>query len=218
MKRQPSSRRAVLLWALLLAGCAGGPPVPAWQLDARAAADEAVLAWLGGDARAEAQATARMREAVARTGRPAILARAELLRCAARVATLVFEPCAAFEPLRIDAEPPERAYADYLAGQPVANTELLPDAQRAAGRGGAAALAGIEDPLARLVAAGVLVRSGRADPATLQLAAETASAQGWRRAVLAWLGALKARAEAAGDADEAARLQRRIDLAGVGRR
>jgi hypothetical protein len=202
-----------LLAISLLAGCASGPPTPTWQLDATAAADDAVQAWLGGDGRIETQATTRMRESISQTGRPALLARAELLRCAARVATLVFEPCAAFEALRVDAEAAERAYADYLAGRPVADADMLPAAQRAALRGGATALAGIEDPLSRLVAAGVLLQSGRADPATLQVAAETASAQGWRRAVLAWLGALKARADAAGDAAEAARLQRRIDVA-----
>jgi hypothetical protein len=209
--------RRVLILALLVAGCASGPPVPTWQLDARAAADDAVQAWLEGDARVEAQAANRMRESIARTGRPATLARAELLRCAARVATLVFEPCAAFEALRVDADAPERAYADYLAGLPVADAEVLPAPQRAALRGGPAALAGIDDPLSRLVAAGVLVRSGRADPATLQLAADTASAQGWRRALLTWLGALKARADAAGDRAEAERLQRRIDLAATPR-
>jgi hypothetical protein len=203
-----------MLVIALLAGCASGPPTPAWQLDASAAADDAVQAWLEGDARVEALASARMRASIAKTGRPATLARAELLRCAARVATLVFEPCAAFERLRLDAEVPERAYADYLAGQPVGDADALPPAQRAALRGGPAALASIEDPLSRLVAAGVLVQSGRADAATLQLAADTASAQGWRRAVLAWLGALKARAEAASDRAEAERLQRRIDLAG----
>jgi hypothetical protein len=209
--------RRVLILAALVAGCASGPPVPTWQLDARAAADDAVQAWLEGDARVEAQATNRMRESIARTGRPATLARAELLRCAARVATLVFEPCAAFEALRVDADAPERVYADYLAGRPVADAEVLPAPQRAALRGGPAALAGIDDPLSRLVAAGVLVRSGRADPATLLLAADTASAQGWRRALLAWLGALKARADAAGDRAEAERLQRRIDLAATAR-
>jgi hypothetical protein len=209
--------RALLLVLLLAAGCASGPPTPTWQLDAAAAADDAVQAWLSGDTRVEVQATTRMREAIARTGRPAALARAELLRCAARVATLVFEPCVAFEPLRVDADAPERAYADYLAGRPNVNSEVLPAAQRAALRGGPAALAGIDDPLSRLVAAGVLVQAGRADPATLQLAADTASAQGWRRAVLAWLGALKARAETAGDRAEAERLQRRIDLAGATR-
>jgi hypothetical protein len=211
--------RALLLLVLwLAAGCASGPPTPTWQLDASAAADDAVQAWLGGDPRVEALATTRMRDAIARTGRPAALARAELLRCAARVATLVFEPCAAFEPLRVDAEAPERAYADYLAGRPTVDSEALPAAQRAAVRGGPAVLANIDDPLSRLVAAGVLVQAGRADPATLQLAADTASAQGWRRAVLAWLGALKARAEAAGDRAETERLQRRIDLAGATRR
>jgi len=212
MKRMPR-----LLAIALLAGCAGGPPTPTWQLDASAAADDAVQAWLGGDARIEVQASTRLREAISKTGRPAMLARAELLRCAARVATLVFEPCAAFEALRVDAEAPERAYADYLAGQPVADADALPPAQRAVLRGGPSALAAIEDPLSQLVAAGVLVKSGRADPATLQIAADTASAQGWRRAVLAWLTALKARADAAGDRAQAEQLQRRIDLAGAAR-
>jgi hypothetical protein len=204
--------------ALLAVACASGPPTPAWQLDAASAADDAVQAWLDGDARVEAQAAARMREAIGRTGRTALLARAELLRCAARVAALQFETCTAFETLRADAEPADLAYADYLAGRPVADAAALPAAQRAALQGGSAALAGIDDPLARLVAAGVLLRAGRADPALLQQAADTASAQGWRRAVLAWLGVLKARAEAAGDTAEAARLQRRIDLAAAARR
>ena len=46
-----------------------------------------------------------------------LLARLELLRCATRVAALVFEPCAGFEALAADAAPAEQAYARYLAGQ-----------------------------------------------------------------------------------------------------
>ena len=57
--------------------------------------------------------------------------RAELLRCAVQVASLVFEPCPGFEPLRQDAPAAERAYAAYLAylsptpaGDPVARFHL----------------------------------------------------------------------------------------------
>jgi hypothetical protein len=71
----------------------------------------------------------------------------------------------------------------------------------------------VDEPLSRLVAAGVLLRRGQASPAVLALAAETASAQGWRRPLLAWLGAQALRAEQAGDTLEAARLRRRMDLA-----
>jgi hypothetical protein len=79
---------------------------------------------------------------------------------------------------------------------------------------GGAALAAVEDPLSRLVAAGVLMRSSRADPAVIATAIDTASAQGWRRPLLAWLGVAAQRAEAAGDGQEAARIRRRIALTG----
>jgi hypothetical protein len=120
--------------------------------------------------------------------------------------------------LRTDAPAAERAYADYLTGrlQPQ-DAALLPPQHQAVARTGdaadAAALAAITDPLARLVAAGVLFQSGRASPQVLQLATHTASAQGWRRALLAWLQAQMRLAEMAGDGDEVQRLRRRIDLA-----
>jgi hypothetical protein len=46
----------------------------------------------------------------------------------------------------------------------------------------------------------------------LQLAVDTASAQGWRRPLLAWLGAQARRAELAGASEEAERLRRRMAL------
>jgi ABC-type uncharacterized transport system YnjBCD substrate-binding protein len=70
----------------------------------------------------------------------------------------------------------------------------------------------IEDAQSRLIAAALLFRAGLADPATLTLAADTASEQGWRRPLLAWLDVLAQRAERAGAADEAQRLRRRIAL------
>jgi len=44
-------------------------------------------------------------------------------------------------------------------------------------------------------------------------AIDTASDQGWRRPLLAWLGVQAQRAEAAGDAQEEQRIRRRIALA-----
>ena len=77
-------------------------------------------------------------------------------------------------------------------------------------------LKGVADPLTRLVAAGVLMQTNRADPNTIAAAIDTASAQGWRRPLLAWLGVQAQRAEAAGDAVEVARIWRRIAVAGEG--
>ncbi|HPU50857.1 MAG TPA: hypothetical protein PK359_04805, partial [Burkholderiaceae bacterium] len=108
-------------------------------------------AWLTGDARIEAREFALARAELARTGRPELVARAELTRCATRVASLVFEPCAGFEPLRADAGDAERAYDRYLAGQLLGAGEaaLLPPPHRAVAAG-ATVLPPGDDPLARL--------------------------------------------------------------------
>ena len=197
-----------------LAACGSNPRPPDWQVEAKSAMERSVAAYLEGNRRVEAAELARARSELSRTGRPDLLATAELLHCASRVASLVFEPCAGFEPFQADATPSQRAYADYLAGQAQAESiALLPPAQRAAAAGDAGALQGIADPLSQLLAAGVLLRTGRASPAVMALAVDTASAQGWRRPLLAWLGVQLQRAEQGGDAQEAARLRRRMAIA-----
>lgn len=203
--------------AALTAACASGPPVPDWQSNARTAMDHATAAYLAGDTRLADVDFQQAQREVARTGRADLLARVELARCAARVASLVFEPCEGFEKLRPDAPAPERAYADYLAArvQPQ-DIALLPPQHRAVAApnlsadDAAAALRRIDDPLSKLVAIGVLFQAGRANPTAIALAADTASAQGWRRPLLAWLNVQRALAEKAGDAGESERLRRRI--------
>jgi hypothetical protein len=200
----------------LLVGCAGKPRAPDWQMDAHDSLERYARASLTGDARVEAAEFTRALRALASTGQPAQVAKAELTRCAVRLASLVMDPCDGFERLRRDATPEDRAYADYLAGHIApASASLLPPQHRAIamGREDVAALGGIEDPLSRLIAAGVLFRMGRASPQVLEAASDTASAQGWRRPLLAWLGVQAARAEQAGAAGEAQRLRRRMDLA-----
>jgi hypothetical protein len=149
-----------------------------------------------------------------RSGRADLLATAELLHCATRVASLVLdEPCAGFEKLRPDATETQRAYADYLKGRvPPQGIALLPESQRAAAAGNAGAVPSITDPLSKLVAAGVLLQTGKADPAVISQAIATASAQGWRRPLLAWLGVELRRVEQGGNTAEADRLRRRIEL------
>ena len=208
-------RLALIVAVGTLAACGSNPPPPDWQLNAKAASERSTAAYLTGNARIDAAELARARAEVARTGRADLLARVELTHCAAQVASLVLEPCSAFEALRTDAPAAERAYADYLAGKlAVADASLLPQAHRAVANN-PAALQGIADPLARQVAAGVLFASQRADPRVIETAIETASAQGWRRPLLAWLNVELKRAEAAGAAAEAERLRRRIAIVGT---
>lgn len=199
--------------AAMLAACGGTVP-PAWQTNAKASLEHAAAAYLEGDTRMEAAEFKVARSELSRTGRLDLLARAELMRCAAHVASLVFEPCEGFEALRADAAPAEQAYADYLAGrlQP-RDAELLPEAQRGAARAGDqadAAVQAIADPFSKLVAAGVLFQAGRASPAVIGQAIDAASSQGWRRPLLAWLNVQLQRVQKAGDEAEAERLRRRI--------
>jgi hypothetical protein len=199
---------------LALAACSSGPKPADWELEAKTASERAIAAYMEGNTRVEAVEFARALGEVGSTGRVDLTARVELLRCASRTASLVLEPCAGFERLRDDAPSAERAYADYLAGRlRPQDLALLPVTQRAAAGGDAGALKAMADPLSQLVAAAVLFQRGQASPAVLQQAVDTASSQGWRRPLLAWLGVQAQLAEKAGDAEQAARLRRRMTLA-----
>ncbi|MES2759206.1 MAG: hypothetical protein V4693_17675 [Pseudomonadota bacterium] len=203
---------AACLIALLLAGCASKPAEPAWRTNAAGALDNFRAAYLKGDSIA-ASDFARARSEMASTGRADLVAHAELVRCAVYTASLVVGECAGFAALAPDATPAERAYAAYLAGQwQGLDVALLPEQHQPIARG-AAGLASVADPLSRLVAAGAMLQAGRIAPPDIVIAVDTASSQGWRRPLLAWLGVSEQRARAAGDAAEVERIQRRIALA-----
>jgi hypothetical protein len=219
----------VVAIAAAAAGCSSGPPVPDWQLEAQASLQRATQAYLAGDARIAAVEFERARRELARTGRADRVAIAELTRCATQVASLELldtaasgrPACPAFEPLRADAGEAAAAYADLLRA-PLAAARIgqLPVTQQAAAAAGddaarrEAAVRAIADPLSRLVAAALALRDGVAPPGLIAEAVDTASAQGWRRPLLAWLTVQLRRAEAAGDSGAAQALQRRIELVG----
>jgi hypothetical protein len=197
----------------LLTACASGPPPAEWQLSAQGALREAVQAYLTGNDRVANAEFTRARADIASTGKLDVLARAELVRCAAQVASLDIDTCPAYQTLAADAAPAERAYAAYLSGRwQGLEVALLPPQHRAVPTATDKALGSIEDPLAQLVAAGALWQAGQLSPAGVATAVDTASSQGWRRPLLAWLGVQLKRAEAAGQTDEVQRLNRRMDL------
>ena len=208
---------AALLAAAVLGGCASGKKAPDWAINEQGAAERATDAYLSGNSRVADAEWRRARDEVSRTARPDLLARLELARCAAQVAALDAAPCTGFEAVAQDAADAEQAYARYLQGQLAAgDVALLPKAQQAvaplAPAQADAALAAIEDPLSRLVAAGVLAVRGPVPMAVVTQAVDTASAQGWRRAVMAWLINQQRLARELGDTALADQVQRRLDL------
>ncbi|QJW83540.1 hypothetical protein HK414_03420 [Ramlibacter terrae] len=206
-------KRIVLLFAAaaLLAACGNKPRQPDWLVNADGAQERYQRAYLSGRDRVATAEFARLRSETASTGDPGVVARAELTRCAMRVASLDFQPCTGFEPLRRDAGAAERAYADFwparcrrsrrsnCPGNTAAGRRRSTEEDRGPGlaadrRGGAAAHRARRS-------AGAAGRDGHG--VGTRLAARGAG----------WLGAQAMRADQAGATDEAQRLRRRMELA-----
>lgn len=214
----PGAACVVMLALFVLGGCSSTPPPPNWKMNAVSLLEHAQQRWLEGDSKSTDVALVKMRREIAQSGRIDLLARAELAICASRIGSLDFSPCAEFDKLAPDTAASDQAYARFLATDWAGlDAKLLPaqyaDLLGAKDDAGAnQSVSEIKEPLPRLIAAALLFRSGRANPATLVVAVETASERGWRRPLLAWLEVQLKRAQASGDLEAAAKLQRRMDL------
>ena len=204
---------------ILLTACgSGGPPPPDWKTDAADLIERYKKhALLGESVLAERY----FQQAVAATGgagRVAETARLWLVRCATRRAMLIDDACAEYAELaRTEPDPVDAAYHRFItldwanldsASLPAQHRDLV----RATPEARPAALDKLTDPLSRLLDASLLVLRGEATPATLAVAAEAASAQGWRQPLLTYLKLQSEQARQRGDSAESARLARRIEL------
>jgi hypothetical protein len=205
---------------LLLAGC-GPKPIP-WLMGAHQRLEDFKTDFLTG--RAPIVTDMHFQKAVEeikKSGDLDLLGKVWLTRMALQVAVLA-EPEDGDYPKIEAAEPvpANRNFYLFLKGDAAADGALLPPQYRtffAALNGGNAAETGadvakIDDPLSRLIAAGLTVRRNLENEALLQTAVETASRNGWKRALLAWLKRLGSFYEASGEAAKAAAVRQRIDL------
>ena len=80
---------ALALGALLIAACASRAPVPEWQGNAADALRAFEQRYLAGDTKGAETEFQIARSELTATGRADLVARAELVRCASRVASLV---------------------------------------------------------------------------------------------------------------------------------
>ncbi|MBI3430764.1 MAG: hypothetical protein HY018_00960 [Hydrogenophilales bacterium] len=204
---------------VLLAACgSGGPPPPDWRTDSADLIERYQKHALLGD---NTLAERYFQQAVAATGgagRVAETARLWLVRCATRRAMLIDDPCAEYADLaRVAPDATDQAYYRFVTLQwEGLDVSRLPrqhqDLLRAPPGRRAEILGRIDDPLARLLDAGLLVMRREADATTLALATETASSQGWRQPLLTFLKLQQKQAAARGDAAELVQLDRRIQL------
>ncbi|MHB1093059.1 hypothetical protein [Thiobacillus sp.] len=204
---------------VLLTACgSGGPPPPDWKTDS---ADLIMryqkYALLGQNTLAERY----FQQAVAATGgagRVAGTAHLWLVRCGIRRAMLIDDACTEYAELaRIEPNAADQAYYRFVTlDWEGLDASLLPpqhhDLLRAPAGKRPETLARIDDPLARLLDASLLVMRQEADATTLAVATETASSQGWRQPLLTFLKLQQKQAVAQGNTAEQDRLDRRIRL------
>jgi len=213
-------KRLLALAALtLLTACgSGGPPPPDWKTDAADLIERYTRHALRGE---NTLAERYFQQAVAATGgagRVAETARLWLARCAVRRAMLIDDTCAEYADLAaVETTPADRAYFRFVTLDWNGLDPALLPAQHRDLAGASAdkrrdAPARVADPLARLLEAGLLVMRREADASTLELATETASAQGWRQPLLTYLKLQREQARTAGQTDAEDRLTRRIQL------
>lgn len=210
--------RIAIACALLLGACASGPMPPEWQSQSHASLEKFKQYYLEGNSRLAERSFADAKAALASTGRPELAVRAELVRCALGTAALDFDTCQGFEDAKNDATAEDRAYGDFVSGRlREQDASMLPEQYRAIAQArddGARikAMQQIADPVSRLVAAGALFRLAQLSPQGLSAAVDTASAQGYRRPLLAYLNVQARLAESSGDSVALLSIQKRIDL------
>ncbi len=213
-------RKTLLVsFALLLSACGGSPPVPDWKKDSVSLIEKYKKAELKGE---NTLAERYFEQALAAAGSAARIeetARLHLVRCATRQASLGFEPCSGYLTYAAHSNNPEdEAYHRFITGQwDRLDSGKLPAQYRdfAANRDAARnaeIVQKISDPLSRLIAVSLAVMRKEADEATLNLAAETASEQGWRKPLLVYLKLLESRASEKQDQAGAEKLRARIKL------
>lgn len=213
-------RAASFVGVAVLAACSSAPPPPDWEVDARAALDAYARDALRSRSALAERDLARALDAVSSTGRPELVARVQLTRCAVERAALAFDACPDPVMTGRDGGAEERAYAQFLSGHwsGLAPRDL-PEPYRdvVAAKNEAAMVAAvrvIDDRVSRLVACGALMGATRLPPDGLDIAIDAASESGFRRALLAWLGAQERAATLAGDTAAVSRIRARIAVAG----
>ena len=214
---------SLLIFCLLLAGCGASKPVPDWLKASYNQLEIYKKNFLSGKEKIAAVRFKGVLSEIKKSGDLEVLARTHLIRMALQTAAL--EDMEDGEYLKInDVHPslPNHSFYVFLkGGTSQVDENLLPGQYlgfyRAMKRDAGAAdclqeIGKMEDSLSQLVALGVLVRLRHYDESVLKKAVDISSAQGWKKALLAYLERLQNYYEEKKETAKALGIQQRIKL------
>jgi hypothetical protein len=211
----------LLTFSILLLGC-GSKQVPDWTKASFNQLENYKKNYLSGKEQSAELYFNKAIDEIKKSGDLEILARVYLTKYAAHVAVL--EDFDDGEYLRIDAIQPvlqNRNFYSFLKGSfDTVDEKLLPQQydgfMRACRKGKIEDISNeiskIEDPLSKLIAVGLLVQKNSYDEGILKIAIDTASHNGWKRALLVYLNKLQSFYEMKKETQKAANIKQKIQL------
>lgn len=212
----------IIFFALLISACGSASPVPEWKDNAHRYLKAYKIYFLTGKEDASEPHFIKARKEIASGNDLSLLATAYLTKYALHTASLESFDAVEFAKLqRLEPNAANMSYCHFLKGNfSAADVEELPAryagiVKAAAGKDATLAareITAIDDPLSRLIACGVWVRYRPYDENILQIAINTASANGWRRPLWAYLDKLQTYYLERGDLSKAGIIKDRLEL------
>lgn len=211
-----------LTFVLFVWSCGFTTPVPVWKENAHRQLDEYKASFLSGREASTEPHFARARREIASGNDIGLLAIAYLTKYALHTASLESFDASEFAKLyRLEPHPSDMAYCHFLKGNfnavdikalPARYAGVLKAASTRDLAMAAREISEVDDPLSRLIACGVWVRYLPSDEAILQIGISTASVNGWRRPLWAYLSRLQTYYTGNGDLNKAAAIGERLNL------
>lgn len=207
---------------LLICACGSSTPAPVWKENAYRQLEDYKTSFLTGKEASTEPHFVKARREIAAGNDLTLLSIAYLTQYALHTASLESFDSSDFAKLyRLEPNPADMAYCHFLKGNfGAVDSKLLPsryaglfkaasvnDAEMAARE-----IAGIDDPLSRLIACGVWVRYLSVNETILQTGITTASTNGWQRPLWAYLNRLHEYYLERGDNNKAAAIKERLNL------
>jgi len=212
----------VILLMSLIVSCGSSQPIPDWTYASFNQIEDFKKAYLEGKAGIADLHFQRALEETKKSGDLNLLAKVYLNRYAVQVALLEsFRDDDFLKIQSVEPDPANATFCVFLKGDfshtdrsllPPQYARTIDDILAARKDSLAADARKIEDPLSRLVMMGLLVRYGYENEELLTGAVETASRQGWKKALLVYLNRLQAFYEQRREGEKADKIKQRILL------